>query len=182
MILLIGASASGKTEIAKLLRSRFQMVKAVTHTTRPMRVGETNDVDYHFVSEEEFQKLLKEDAFVETTFYNGNHYGCSKKEIGHDKCVIVDPNGLKAFLALHDPSIITFRLDAEEKTREARMRLRKDKEEDIERRIKNDRRDFADEVIAPTDYRIKTDDRSLEDLTEEIHEEYLKTLKRRGLL
>ena len=67
MILLVGASASGKTEIAKYLRTRYGMVKAITHTTRAMRVGERQDVDYHFVSKDEFLRLKGEAAFVERT-------------------------------------------------------------------------------------------------------------------
>ena len=102
MILLVGASASGKTEIAKYLAKSHGIKKAITHTTRKMREGERQDVDYHFVDEATFQRMLKEDKFVEHTCYNGNHYGCSKDEIADDKCVILDPEGLKSFLALNN--------------------------------------------------------------------------------
>ena len=74
MILLVGASASGKTEIAKYLQAHYGIKKVITHTTRPMRSGERQDVDYHFVSKEQFDQLKKEDSFVETTHYNGNEY------------------------------------------------------------------------------------------------------------
>ena len=83
MLILVGASASGKTEIAKRLGAVFNIKKAVTHTSRLPRKGEINHIDYHFVTPEEFIKLKEEGAFVETTFYNGNYYGCSKKEITH---------------------------------------------------------------------------------------------------
>ncbi|MDD4005965.1 MAG: guanylate kinase, partial [Bacilli bacterium] len=71
MIILVGASASGKTEIAKILTRKYGIVKAITHTTRDMREGEKNGVDYFFVSKDEFAALAKQNAFVETTFYNG---------------------------------------------------------------------------------------------------------------
>ncbi|MBQ2494305.1 MAG: guanylate kinase, partial [Bacilli bacterium] len=71
MILLIGASASGKTEIAKALFRLHGIKKAVTHTSRPIRPSETPDVDYHFVTEEKFLRLKEEGEFVETTDYNG---------------------------------------------------------------------------------------------------------------
>ena len=75
MIVITGASATGKTETARVLSTLFNIKKVVTHTTRPMRKGETDGVDYHFVSKEEFLKLKDEDYFVETTTYNNNYYG-----------------------------------------------------------------------------------------------------------
>ena len=102
MILLVGASASGKTEIARYLSFRYGIKKAVTHTTRPIRPSETPDVDYHFVSVVEFLDLKEKDAFVETTFYNGNYYGCSKAECGKDKCIILDPSGVSAFSGIEN--------------------------------------------------------------------------------
>ena len=55
MLLLIGASASGKTETAKYLMEHFNIKKIITCTTRAPRANEVNDVDYHFLSVEEFQ-------------------------------------------------------------------------------------------------------------------------------
>ncbi len=48
MIILVGASASGKTEVAKLLARKYGIRKVVTHSTRPLRSGEVNAVDYLF--------------------------------------------------------------------------------------------------------------------------------------
>ena len=101
MLILIGPSASGKTEVAKLLALKYGITKIVTYTTRPPRVHEVNGVDYNFVSIEEFARLTEENFFVETTYYNSNYYGTAKKDIQDDKCVILDPNGLKSFLKLN---------------------------------------------------------------------------------
>lgn len=180
MIILLGASASGKTEIAKALSRLYGIKKATTHTSRLPRVGERDGVDYHFVSNEEFERLLKEDAFVEHTFYNNHYYGCSKKEISDDKCVVVDPNGLKSFLKLNDPSIVTFFLVAEEKTRENRMSSRGDKKEDIKRRIEGDRIDFDPDRVGHTDFLIHTDTKTIEELTSMVYKLYKDTLKERG--
>ena len=57
MIILIGPSASGKTATCLYLQDHYGIRKVVTHTTRAMRVGEVNGVDYHFVTKDEFQKL-----------------------------------------------------------------------------------------------------------------------------
>ena len=50
MIVLAGASASGKTEVAKLLAKKYGIVKIITTTTREKRVGEVDKRDYFFVS------------------------------------------------------------------------------------------------------------------------------------
>ena len=68
MLVLIGPSASGKTEIAKILIRDFGMKKLVTYTTRPARPGEQDGIDYHFVTVDEFKALDEAEEFVETTF------------------------------------------------------------------------------------------------------------------
>ena len=138
MILLAGPSASGKTEIAKILMKDFGIRKVVTHTTRPPRIGEKDGVDYHFVTREEFERLSETGEFVETTSFNGNCYGSSKKEVADDKVLIVDPIGLKTYLSLHDPRIVSFYFDTSEETRKQRMVSRGDTEEAIESRIQNE--------------------------------------------
>lgn len=139
MIVLVGPSASGKTEAAKLLYSIYGIKKVITHTTRPMRIGEKDDVDYHFVSKEEFLKLKEKNYFIETTLYNGNYYGTSKSEVSDNKVLIVDPNGVKSILSLNDPRIIIFRLNADSTTRFNRMIIRGDSIENIEQRISKDK-------------------------------------------
>ena len=170
MILLVGASASGKTEVAKLLKALYGIKKVITHTTRPIRKSEENDVDYHFVSKDEFLKLKEQGAFAETTLYNGNFYGSSKKEI-------VDPNGFKSFFELHDPRIVTFFLDANEKTRFERMILRGDSVEQAKSRIANDETKFPEELKYKTNYQIDSENMTLLDMTNKIHDLYINHLK-----
>lgn len=177
MILLVGASASGKTEVAKLLNVLFNIKKVVTHTTRPIRITEVMDVDYHFVTEEEFLKLKEADAFVETTFYNGNYYGSSKEEIGDNKALIVDPAGLDAFISLNDPHIVTFFLEANEKTRFGRMLLRGDSIENAKSRIANDSVKFSEETKSKVDYVIDSEHSTLLDMAQKVYELYTNHLK-----
>ena len=177
MIILVGASASGKTEIAKKLFADFAMKKAITHTTRPIRPNETPDVDYHFVDAKTFLEMKEKDLFVETTFYNGNYYGCSKAEVGDEKCIILDPNGVASFLALHDPHVVTFYLKASEEIRRHRMSIRGDEPKAIEGRILNDREAFAEERIPPVDFVIPCDEDSVEELTQKIHSLYIEKIR-----
>ncbi len=176
MILLLGASASGKTELAKYLFAHFHMVKAITHTTRPMRVGERQDVDYHFVSKERFLELKKQDAFVETTEYNGNFYGCSKAECGDEKCIILDPSGVAAFQRLNSSRIITFFLRTRKDTREKRMRYRGDDEISIQKRLNGDDITFDEARLPKVDYVIDCDEIAIDDLAEKVFDLYQKRL------
>ena len=92
MIVLVGASASGKTEIAKILYKKGYK-KCVTTTTRQIRPSEVNGIDYHFITKEDFNKLLLENAFLEVTKYQNNLYGLQKKDIISNGVAILDPNG-----------------------------------------------------------------------------------------
>ncbi len=75
-------SGTGKTTVCVKLRDRDpKLVFSVSHTTRPCRPTERDGVDYHFVSDEEFQRLASEGAFLESAVYNGNRYGTSWKAI-----------------------------------------------------------------------------------------------------
>jgi guanylate kinase len=177
MLILVGASASGKTEVAKLLFKKYGLIKAITHTTRPKREHEKNGVDYYFVSKTKFLELLDADYFVEHTEYNGNYYGCSKKEISDNKVVIVDANGLKSFKALNDSKIITFLLYADEETRLNRMIARGDKLIDAQKRIDNDRKDFAFSNIGKTNFVIDSSKDSAEEVAETVYKKYLKALR-----
>lgn len=157
MIVLVGPSASGKTEAAKLLYSIYGIKKVITHTTRPMRIGEKDDVDYHFVSKEEFLKLKEKNYFIETTLYNGNYYGTSKSEVSDNKVLIVDPNGVKSILSLNDPRIIIFRLNADSTTRFNRMIIRGDSIENIEQRISKDKDVFSEDALSFKSINIDTE-------------------------
>jgi len=179
MILLVGASASGKTEIAKYLRRQYGIVKAITHTSRSPRVGEKDGIDYFFVSKDKFLSLIKDGCFVEHTLYNGNYYGCSKSQIADDKCVIVDPNGLKNFLVLHNHRLISFYLEAPETVREERMIGRGDKAELIIQRLALDRIAFADGNIEKTDFLIETGNKPIEKIGDDIYLKYVQELKKR---
>lgn len=177
MLILIGPSASGKTEVAKLLAKKYNITKIVTYTTRAPRVNEVNGVDYNFVSVDEFAKLTQEDFFVETTYYNSNYYGTAKKDIKDDKCVILDPNGLKSFLALNDERIVSIFLDSDEKTRFNRMLLRKDSVEDAEKRLVNDRIAFNLANLHGISFIVNSGDITLTDLTDKVMELYQGVLK-----
>ena len=176
MIILCGASASGKTVTALELQKKYGLSKAITTTTREKRVGETNGVEYFFISKEEFQKRLSENKFVESSLYNGNYYGCGIDQVADDKVVVLDPNGLHSFMKLKNKNIVTFLLIADENTRRERMVSRGDKEENIAQRISNDIVDFSEEKIGKVDFIIKTTDKTIEQIADIIYDCYKKKI------
>ena len=176
MIILCGASASGKTVTALELQKKYGLSKAITTTTREKRVGETDGVEYFFISKEEFQKRLSENKFVESSLYNGNYYGCGIDQVADDKVVVLDPNGLHSFKKLKNKNIVTFLLIADESTRKERMALRGDKEENIKQRIKNDVVDFSLDKIGEVDFVIKTNDKTIEETADLIYQNYKKKI------
>ena len=78
---ILGKSSSGKDTIFQQIKNNRQLnLKTVVgYTTRPMRVGEKNGVEYYFVSEEEFEKRIREDGLLEyAKVHNGKYYGTPK--------------------------------------------------------------------------------------------------------
>lgn len=177
MIILTGASASGKTVTALDLQKRHGLVKAITTTTREKRIGETNGVEYFFLTKEEFLKKLEKDGFVEHSIYNENYYGCGIDQVGDDKIVVLDPNGLHSFLKLKNKNIVSFLLLADENTRKNRMISRGDKPENIQIRIKNDVNDFNLEKIDKVDFIISTENKTIEQVSDEIFKLYQSKIK-----
>ena len=141
MVLLVAPSGSGKDRIlTELLKRGF--TKCVTYTTRQIRQNEVDGVDYHFVSEDEFRRLIAKDFFVEHTKYAGNHYGTPKDAL-QEKCInIVEPNGMKSLLN-NDKRLATIYVQLEEDVRASRMKQRGDSFESIAKRIFEDRKVFS---------------------------------------
>ena len=97
MIILIGPSASGKTEVVKYLVENFGYTKLVTNTTREKRIGEIDGKDYNFITREDFLNKLNNNEFFEYVEYNSNYYGTLKKDITDEKVVILEPKGFQAY-------------------------------------------------------------------------------------
>lgn len=172
MLILCGASASGKTVTALSLQKRYGLVKAITTTTRAMRNGEKDGVDYFFITKTEFLKRLEEGKFVESSLYNGNYYGCGKDQVDDNKVIVLDPNGLHAFQALNDPHVITVLLMCDSSKRKERMVGRGDKNEKIEERLQNDQVDFSLDKVQGVHLVVHTDNKNIDQVADEIYSFY----------
>lgn len=173
MIILTGASASGKSEVGKILSKKYNINKVVTYTTRPMRLNEVDGIDYHFISFTEFERLKDNDFFFETMKYNENYYGTSLQSLNNDVYVILDFNGLRKYLN-SNLKFTSFYLACSEEERYRRMIERGDGELLAKERIEVDQKAFNIDNHSLVDYIIDVSNKTIDEIAEEI---YLKSHK-----
>ncbi len=102
-IFVVSAPAgTGKTTLVRMLMDEFDSVtRSISYTTRKMRRGEKEGKDYHFISGEDFRKMVKVDAFYEYAEVFGEYYGTSKKEVENQLkkrkhvVLVIDTQGAK---------------------------------------------------------------------------------------
>ncbi|MCJ1377691.1 hypothetical protein MMC17_000787 [Xylographa soralifera] len=82
-VVISGPSGAGKSTLLKRLfadhPSTFGF--SISHTTRSPRPGETNGVEYHFATRQQFMELMDEGGFIEHAKFGGNYYGTSVKAV-----------------------------------------------------------------------------------------------------
>jgi guanylate kinase len=95
IIVISGPSGCGKSTLIHRLVDEFpELMFSVSHTTRPPRASEVPGKDYHFVSAEKFQRMIRERQFVEWAEVHGHRYGTSWREIraksGKGRTLVLD--------------------------------------------------------------------------------------------
>ena len=82
LLVISGSSGVGKGTVMKKVMERMPELQfSVSATSRPPRPGETNGVEYFFVSQDAFRQMIEQGAFVEYDYHMGNYYGTLKSEI-----------------------------------------------------------------------------------------------------
>ena len=82
LFIIAAPSGCGKTSLVEaLIKKTKNLCVSVSHTTRPPRPDEVNGINYYFVSINEFEEMIKNNAFVEHATVFDNHYGSSTKLI-----------------------------------------------------------------------------------------------------
>lgn len=155
LILLIGCMASGKDTILKEMIDEGYAEPVISYTSRPMRKGEKDGIEYHFVSAEEMLKMKENNEFIEFKCYKVSnnekwYYGVNKnsleKGLSKNYILIVDITGMRQikeyFKDDKNMEITTIFLDVDKETRRKRAIRRDDmtleKVKEIERRLKAD--------------------------------------------
>ncbi|MFC1932327.1 guanylate kinase [Chloroflexota bacterium] len=115
LIVLSGPSGVGKDAVlARMKASGYPLKYITTLTTRPRRPNERNNVDYHFVSTERFQKMIENNELLEWANVYGNWYGVPKEEVkqaldkGQDVMVKVDIQGAGTIKKILPQAIFIF--------------------------------------------------------------------------
>ena len=95
LFIVTAPSGAGKTSLVnELLHQIKSLLVSVSHTTRPIRPGETNGKNYHFIDEDRFLSMLSNGDFLETADVYGYKYGTSSKwvsaELGRGNDVILE--------------------------------------------------------------------------------------------
>lgn len=170
MIVITGSSASGKTEIARLLQSKYGLSRMVTCTTRPKRFHEIDGVDYHFYSEKLFKEKLNNNEFIETTKYHNYYYGSLKSDLKQNSVLVLNPEGVNAIHRIMKAEALIIYLSTSADIRRKRMISRNDLIEEVNYRIENDDLIFNADNLNHIDYIIDTDVKSVDILAREIYE------------
>tara|TARA_B100001248_G_scaffold252733_1_gene229224 strand:- start:92 stop:715 length:624 start_codon:yes stop_codon:yes gene_type:complete len=81
MFILSSPSGAGKTTLVKKISKNKNFLISISHTTRLPRPNEVNGKDYHFITKNNFKKLIKKEKFLEHAKVFNNYYGSSKEII-----------------------------------------------------------------------------------------------------
>ena len=162
IFIIAGKSASGKDTVLKRMVKDYDFQPIISTTSRPMRSGEVEGVDYFFISEEGFKNKIEHNEFLEYRSYNtcvaGNdatwYHGSIKQELDSHKyyVVVLDMEGTKSFIDYYgkDNCFVAY-IEALDSIREKRASNRGsfDKTE-WDRRLADDEIKFNNNILADT--------------------------------
>jgi guanylate kinase len=165
LYVIAAPSGAGKTSLVKAVLDRDPGLRvSISHTTRKPRPHERDGEHYHFVSIDEFKRLVDEGAFLEHAQVFDNYYGTSRAAVealcakGMDVILEIDWQGARQVRAAQPDCRTIFILPPSRRSLEERLRNRKtDSEEVIQRRLRDSISDMShyaefDRVIVNDDF------------------------------
>lgn len=164
LIIVAAPSGGGKTSLVKkLVNTMDDIVVSISHTTRTMRPGEEDGVDYFFINEQQFVKMINENAFIEHACVFGNYYGTSVAQIkarlqaGIDVVLDIDWQGAQQIRHIFPESISVFIIPPSLETLKQRLHGRgQDDDKVIKERMKRAQDELSH--FSEFDYLIVNDD------------------------
>lgn len=154
LFIVSSPSGGGKTTLIRRLLENppgEPLHFSVSHTTRPMRAGEAEGREYHFVTVEEFQRMVQQDEFLEHNEVHDNIYGTSKAEVlprlaaGEDVILDIDVQGARDLRRAYSDAVAIFIAPSSPSELQKRLRLRGlDGEEVIRKRLINAAREIQE--------------------------------------
>lgn len=150
---IMGKASTGKDTLTKMLHEKMELPIALSFTTRPMRNGETQGVEYDFITEKDFWDMHGCNLLAEYTSYevaSGEtwHYGLTKEELEKAEyvLVIVNPDGFNQIKEIYGDKVCSILIDAPADVRIKRYLDRdivtEEKAEECCRRFLADNKDF----------------------------------------
>jgi guanylate kinase len=151
LFVLSAPSGAGKdTILTRFLRGADGVMKSVSATTRPSRPGEVDGCDYHFWSEEEFERRERAGELLEAAYVHGHRYGTPLRwvreqlERGQDVILKIDVQGALAVRQRCPDAVLIFVMPPSLEEMEARLRGRgSESEAQIQRRLRDARGELA---------------------------------------
>ena len=166
LVILSGVAGAGKDTIKKELIKRMENVESLpSYTSRPIREGDVEGGTYHFVTREEFEKMIEKEEFYEYDIHHNQYYGTSRKllndKIKSGKIIVkdIDVNGtehLKELLG-NDTKVVTIFLRVPKEELERRLTLRTPNADPKEIKLRLNRFDYEESKIGLYDYVLKND-------------------------
>ena len=137
VVILTAPSGTGKTTVAaKVLKQDAELTFSVSHTTRPIRDGEKDGVNYHYVDEGTFDSMVERGAFAEWAHVHKRRYGTSLREVeriheaGQDVLLDIDPQGGIQLMEVYPEAVTIFMVPPSMVELERRLRGRGTEDED----------------------------------------------------
>lgn len=137
LIVVSGPSGCGKGTILGSITKEMGISYSVSATTRAMREGEVDGVNYHYITKERFEQLIAEDKVLEYTSYCGNYYGTlrdevdSRREQGQDVLLEIEVEGAANVRRLCPDAVSIFIAPPSVKELERRLRKRGTETEEV---------------------------------------------------
>ncbi len=175
LIVVSGPSGVGKDAALKRMQElNYPFHFLVTNTTRPKRENETEGVDYHFISKEQFAKMEREGEFLEHAVVYGYEYGNSRSQVrealtrGQDVIMRIDVQGATTVKRIAPEAVFIFLLPPTMEALETRLRRRRtEPEEYLQIRLHAARLEMNE--AEKFDYVIVNEDDALDDTAESIY-------------
>ena len=183
LVILSGVSGAGKDTIKKeLIKREENIITIPSFTDRPMRTNDSEGNPYHFVSTEEFERMINDNELYEYNVCHNHYYGTSKKifneRIKEGKIIVkdIDVNGTENLVKLleKDMKVVTIFLRVPKDELERRLKNRLDKPSPKEIKLRLNRFDYEESRIDLYDYVLKNDDleKTVQIITTIIKNEY----------
>ena len=184
MVILSAPSGAGKDTVFKeISRTRSDVCESISATTREPRVGETDVVNYYFLTQSEFEKKIENNEFLEYASYNNCYYGTPASTVlklveeGKICFLIIERKGAQKIMKSYPEAVSIFLMPPDMETLEKRLKKRNtDSEEAIISRLKI----AEEEIKSASEFDYIVINNELEKAVDEINEILSTELRKRN--